>query len=333
MDRIGLLGFGSWGTALAVLLSSKGYPVDIFVRNKEKAEKAEKIRENKEYLPGVPLNDLISLSVDKEKVVRDKDILIFAVPTQKFREALLSSVEYVSDHAVIVNVAKGIEDGSLLLPSQIFDQSGLTNPFVALSGPSHAEEVGKAMPTGVVAASEDLEAAERIRDLFMTDRFRVYTNDDIRGVELGGALKNIMALGAGISDGIGFGDNAKAAMITRGLAEMSRLGKIMGAKPETFAGLSGLGDLVVTCTSHHSRNWRCGNLMGKGVSPEEAMKKIGMVVEGVYTCEAAYMLAEKMDVDMPITKGIYSCLKGEVSPHDAIYELMTRDPKFELFGE
>ncbi|WP_331669532.1 NAD(P)H-dependent glycerol-3-phosphate dehydrogenase [Emergencia timonensis] len=236
---------------------------------------------------------------------------------------------YLTDDMVVVNVAKGIEQGTLMRLSEIAYALKPDVKYVVLSGPSHAEEVGKALPTTVAVASKDMELAEYIQDIFMTDRFRVYTNDDVCGVELGGALKNIIALGAGISDGIGFGDNAKAALMTRGITEMCRLGVKLGADIATFSGLTGIGDLIVTCTSMHSRNRRCGIMIGEGIKPSEAVEKVGMVVEGMFTAEAAYELAKRVGVEMPITECIYECINERISAKDAVDMLMGRDKKNE----
>jgi len=230
---------------------------------------------------------------------------------------------------VLVNVAKGIEQKSLKRLSEIAEEAIPGVKYVVLSGPSHAEEVGRLMPTTIVAAAEDLELAEYVQDIFMTEALRIYTNTDVVGVELGGALKNIIALGAGISDGMGFGDNAKAALMTRGMTEMSRLGVALGASEETFAGLTGMGDLIVTCTSMHSRNRRCGIMIGEGMEPAEATKRIGMVVEGMFTAEAAYELANKVGVEMPITEAIYGVIQGTVNAREAVTALMTRQRKHE----
>ena len=255
--------------------------------------------------------------------------MLFSAPAQHFRSALASALEFIPENALVINVAKGIEQKTLARMSEIAAEHLDLNRYVVLSGPSHAEEVGRKLPTTVAAASYNLAAAEQIQDLFMTDRFRVYTTEDVVGVELGGALKNIIALGAGVSDGMGFGDNAKAALMTRGLTEITRLGLKLGAKPETFAGLTGTGDLIVTCTSMHSRNRRCGIMIGEGMSPAEATEKVGMVVEGMFTTEAAYELAKREGVEMPITEDIYRAIKGEITAADAVGILMGRSKKHE----
>ncbi|HIU95132.1 MAG TPA: NAD(P)H-dependent glycerol-3-phosphate dehydrogenase [Candidatus Copromorpha excrementipullorum] len=329
MKTIGITGAGSWGTALATVLAGKGHRVRIWDIDERHLRSMEEHRENVDYLPGVPLDDNIEITYTTEAALKDADVILFSAPAQHFREALTSALEYIGNAAIVINVAKGIEQKSLKRMSEIAAEHLDLDRYVVLSGPSHAEEVGRRLPTTVAAASYDLKAAEAVQDLFMTDRFRVYTTEDVVGVELGGALKNIIALGAGISDGMGFGDNAKAALMTRGLAEITRLGIKLGARPETFAGLTGTGDLIVTCTSMHSRNRRCGIMIGEGMSPEEATKKVGMVVEGMFTTEAAYELARRENVEMPITEAIYRAIKGEITAAEAVGLLMGRTRKHE----
>lgn len=329
MKTIGITGAGSWGTALATVLAGKGHRVRIWDIDERHLRSMEEHRENVDYLPGVPLDDNIEITYTTEAALKDADVVLFSAPAQHFREALTSALEYIGNAAIVINVAKGIEQKSLKRMSEIAAEHLDLDWYVVLSGPSHAEEVGRRLPTTVAAASYDLKAAEAVQDLFMTDRFRVYTTEDVVGVELGGALKNIIALGAGISDGMGFGDNAKAALMTRGLAEITRLGIKLGARPETFAGLTGTGDLIVTCTSMHSRNRRCGIMIGEGMSPEEATKKVGMVVEGMFTTEAAYELARRENVEMPITEAIYRAIKGEITAAEAVGLLMGRTRKHE----
>ena len=237
---------------------------------------------------------------------------------------------FLTEDMVLVNVAKGIEQRSLKRMSEIASEILPGAKYVALSGPSHAEEVGRGLPTTVVSASEDIKLAEFVQDIFMTERFRVYTNTDVAGVEFGGALKNTIALGAGISDGMGYGDNAKAALMTRGITEIARLGVRLGAKAETFTGLTGIGDLIVTCTSMHSRNRRCGIMIGEGMKPSEAVKKVGMVVEGIYTTQAAYELAKRCEVEMPITERIYEVINEKIDARTAVTALMTRQKKHEI---
>jgi len=333
MSKIGVIGAGSWGTALATVVAEKENSISIFDVDEKHLRSMEEHRENVDYLPGVPLADNIAMVYSSEEALKDADIVLFSAPAQHFRSALDSAKDFIRDDALIINVAKGIEKGTHKRMSEIASEvmgDAFLDRYVVLSGPSHAEEVGRRLPTTVATASRNLAAAEKIQDLFMTDRFRVYTTDDVVGVELGGALKNIIALGAGISDGMGFGDNAKAALMTRGLAEITRLGLKLGARFETFAGLTGTGDLIVTCTSMHSRNRRCGILMGEGMSPEEAVAKVGMVVEGMFTAEAAYELARIAGVEMPINDAIYKVTKGEMEAKQAVESLMGRSRKAEF---
>ena len=329
MKNIGVIGAGSWGTALATVVAGKGHQVKIWDINEAHLKSMEENRENVNFLPGVPLNDNIQIAYTTEDALKDADVVLFSAPAQHFRSALSSAKPYIKEDAIIINVAKGIEQKTLERMSEIAEEQLDMDKYVVLSGPSHAEEVGRRLPTTVAAASRDLKSAEFVQDLFMTDRFRVYTTEDVVGVELGGALKNIIALGAGVSDGMGFGDNAKAALMTRGLAEIMRLGLKLGAKPETFAGLTGTGDLIVTCTSMHSRNRRCGIMIGEGMSPAEATEKVGMVVEGMFTTEAAYQLAQRVGVEMPITEAIYRAIQGEIKAADAVEMLMSRERKHE----
>lgn len=329
MKTIGVIGAGSWGTALATVLAGKGHSVRIYDVDEEHLRRMESARENTDYLPDVELNENISFAYTNEDALKGADVVLFSAPAQHFRSAAEAAKPYVTDDMLIVNVAKGIERGTHKRLSQIAEEYFNMDRYVVLSGPSHAEEVGQRLPTTVSVASRNLTSEEAIQELFMTDRFRVYTTEDIVGVELGGALKNIIALGAGIADGMGFGDNAKAALMTRGLAEIMRLGEKLGAQRETFAGLAGTGDLIVTCTSMHSRNRRCGLLIGQGMDPEAAVKAVGMVVEGMYTAEAAYELAKEEGVEMPITDAIYHVTRGELKASDAIEMLMGREKKNE----
>ncbi len=354
MKTIGVIGAGSWGTALATVVAEKGNKVRIFDVDEKHLKSMEEHRENVDYLPGVPLGDNIEIVYSNEAAVKGADVVLFSAPAQHFRSALKAAMPYMEPECFMVNVAKGIEKGTHKRMSEIAREvfaeaaeaasgddafakaavyaktAGVMARYVVLSGPSHAEEVGRRLPTTVATASANIRAAEAIQDLFMTDRFRVYTSSDVVGVELGGALKNIIALGAGISDGMGFGDNAKAALMTRGLAEITRLGIRLGANPETFAGLTGTGDLIVTCTSEHSRNRRCGIMIGEGMDPAEAVAKVGMVVEGMFTAEAAYELAKLTGVEMPITDAIYHVAEGDLKASDAIIQLMGRDKRGEL---
>ncbi|WP_324824388.1 NAD(P)H-dependent glycerol-3-phosphate dehydrogenase [Sinanaerobacter sp. ZZT-01] len=327
--KIAVLGAGSWGTALAVTLSANGHEVNMWDINEQHAQELRVNRENKRYLPEVSFPELLNIALESEQAIKGADIVLFSAPAQHFRSALENALPYLRKDMVLVNVAKGIEQKTLLRMSQIANEKLPDADYVVLSGPSHAEEVGKAMPTTVVSASKDIKLAEYIQDVFMSDTFRVYTNTDVVGVELGGALKNIIALGAGISDGMGFGDNAKAAMMTRGMTEMARLGVKLGAEEKTFSGLSGMGDLIVTCTSMHSRNRRCGIMIGEGLRPAEATQKVGMVVEGMFTTEAAYELAQKNGVEMPITEAIYQVVNDKMDARKAVTALMGRSKKHE----
>lgn len=327
---IGVLGGGSWGTALAMVLAKQGKDVEIWMRDEEYVEKVSLARENYKYLPGVLLPENISLSSDLQSVATEKAILIMAVPTQVVRETCEKAKPWIAEDTVIVNVAKGIENDTLYRISEVIGEVLPHNKYAILSGPTHAEEVSRDYPTTIVAASEDEAVANYIQDMFMTPKFRVYTNNDVIGVELGGALKNIIAVGAGISDGLKYGDNAKAALMNRGITEIARLGEAMGANKMTFTGLSGIGDLIVTCTSMHSRNRRAGIKIGEGMRVEEAVKSIGMAVEGIKTAKTIKQLMEKYQVEMPISDTIYRVLYEDLDPNEAVIGLMMRDKKQEL---
>ena len=327
--KIAVIGAGSWGTALAISLAESGHAVSLWTRRQEHAEAMKADGENKKYLPGIAFPESLKVADTMEAAIVGAELVMFSTPAQGFRSVLNQAKPYLTKDMVLVNVAKGIEQKSLKRLSEIAEETIPGVKYVVLSGPSHAEEVGKLMPTTIVAAAEDLELAEFVQDIFMTEALRIYTNTDVVGVELGGALKNIIALGAGISDGMGFGDNAKAALMTRGMTEMSRLGVALGAKEETFAGLTGMGDLIVTCTSMHSRNRRCGIMIGEGMTPQDAVAHVGMVVEGMFTAEAAYELARKVGVEMPITEAIYGVINGTVNAREAVIALMTRQRKHE----
>lgn len=329
-ERIGVLGGGSWGTALSILLANKGYDLDMWIRSENQVEAIKTTRMNNRYLPNINLPDNIGVSSDMESALYKKDIILMCVPTHAVRETLNNAKKNINKDQIIINVAKGIENESLLRISEIVKEILPDNKYAVLSGPSHAEEVAIGLPTTVVSASKSRDVAEAVQDLFITPYFRVYTNPDIIGVELGGSLKNIIALGAGISDGLGYGDNTKAALMTRGNTEMARLGVKLGANASTFTGLSGIGDLIVTCTSMHSRNRRCGILLGEGLSLEEAIKEVGMVVEGVKTTKSAYKLAQKHGVEMPITEEIYDVLYKGSKVSNSVSRLMERDKKHEI---
>lgn len=329
---IGIVGAGSWGTALAQTFACNGHKVYLYARRHEHREELEVTRENKKYLKGVNLVENITISKSLSETVLNRDIVLMAVPTQTFRIVYEEVSEILinnNENPVILNVAKGIEKKSHLLLSEVANQVRSDSRYAILSGPSHAEEVGRFKPTTVAIASNDITLSQKLQEELMTSRFRIYANDDLKGVELGGALKNIIALGAGISDGIGFGDNARAALMTRGLVEITRIGTAMGAKRETFSGLTGLGDLIVTCDSKHSRNRRCGILIGEGKKVSDAIREVGMVVEGITTTEATYELASKLNVEMPITETIYKVIEGKINALEAVDILMGRDGKVE----
>ncbi|MDR1271433.1 MAG: NAD(P)-dependent glycerol-3-phosphate dehydrogenase [Clostridiales Family XIII bacterium] len=329
MGRVGIIGAGSWGTALANLLGTKGQAVAIWGRDEGLLANMKAGRENKKYLPGVKLSENIEIADTLESVVGGVDFVITAVPAQQHRSVMTAAVGYMRPDAVVINVAKGIERGSMQTISMIVKEVSPDIRYAVLSGPSHAEEVGQFLPTTVAVASECPDVADSVQELFITDRFRVYTNEDVLGLELGGSLKNVIALAAGVSEGMGFGDNTKAALMTRGMVEMIRLGTAMGAKSETFEGLSGIGDLIVTCTSRHSRNRRCGVMIGEGIPPEEAQAKVGMVVEGILTVDAVKGLMDKHGVEMPISLALYRVVKGELGVQEALEQLMTRPRKHE----
>lgn len=327
MKTITVLGAGSWGTALAIVLADNGNLVKLWARREEQVKEINTCHTNERYLPKIALPEAISATSSLEEAVIDTDTIVLVVPTKAMRAVLHELNGKLRRPVIIVHASKGIETDSLKRISEIIADEiapeKRTNISV-LSGPSHAEEVCLRQPTTVTVSSTDPDSAEYIQDLFINRRFRVYTNPDMIGVELGGALKNIIALGAGLSDGIGYGDNAKAALMTRGLAEIARLGTKMGANPLTFAGLAGMGDLIVTCTSVHSRNWRAGNLLGKGKRLDEVLRSMGMVVEGVKTTQAAYSLSRRENVEMPITNGLYQVLFGNQDPKQAVEKLMGR---------
>lgn len=325
MKKIAVIGSGSWGTALAVMLDKYGHDVTMWARKEASIEKMRLDRENKEYLPNVKIGETIVLTSDLEKAVKDVQIIISAVPSKAVRETMEKLSPYLKKGQIVVNVAKGLEQGTLLRLSEVMEQCVPQCEICVLSGPSHAEEVGRDIPTACVIACKKEETAKMIQKEFMNPNFRLYTNTDLIGVELGAALKNVVALAAGMSDGLGFGDNSKAALMTRAITEIRRLGIAMGGKDTTFAGLSGVGDLIVTCTSMHSRNRRAGILLGKGMSLEETLKEVKMVVEGVNTAKAAYDMAQKYHVNMPITKEINEVLFNGKNVRTAVLDLMMRD--------
>jgi len=326
MKEIAVVGAGSWGTALAVTLAKKGLNVKLWCRRPEQAKELYTKRENIKYLPSVVLPHNINILTNIEETILGVEYIVLAVPSHAVRNILNQIKNLLSPSTILINTAKGIEPETLMRLSEVFEDEipGITPRFAVLSGPSHAEEVGKDVPTTVVAASIKRETAEKVQDIFMAPKLRVYTNPDVVGVEIGGALKNVIALATGISDGLGYGDNSKAALITRGMTEIARLGVKLGANPLTFAGLTGIGDLVVTCTSMHSRNRRAGIALGQGKQLEDVLKEMGMVVEGVRTTKAAVLLSEKFSVDLPIATEVYNVLFKGITPENGVVNLMTR---------
>lgn len=329
MAKAGVIGSGSWGTALARVLSKNGHEVTLWSRREEESRMLREERENKSKLPGVKLPDDILCTTDLEQTVEEKDILVLATASPSIRSMAKKMAPYVAAGQLIVNVSKGIEESTLMILTDVIAQEIPQCRAAVLSGPSHAEEVGRDIPTTVVAGAKDRETAEYIQNLFMNKVFRVYTSPDMLGIELGGALKNVIALAAGAADGLGCGDNTKAALITRGIAEMSRLGVAMGGHIETFNGLTGIGDLIVTCASMHSRNRRAGILIGQGKTMQEAMDEVKMVVEGVNSAKAAKTLAEKYGIDMPIVQEVNQVLFEGKTAREALADLMLRDKKIE----
>ncbi len=325
--KTAVIGSGGWGTAMAVLLAGKGNDVYLWSWIQEETDRLNRDRENKEFLPGVMIPDNVICTHDMGECINGADVIVTAAPSPATRTTAKQMAQYVKPSQRIVNISKGLE-GELRL-SEVYGQEIPDADISVLSGPSHAEEVGRGIPTTVVIASKNAKTAKYLQNIFMTDRFRVYTSDDIIGVELGGALKNVIALCAGISDGLGYGDNTKAALITRGVAEITRLGVAMGAKASTFAGLSGLGDLIVTGTSRLSRNHTAGELLGQGMTLDETLEKVHMVVEGVNTASAAYNLSKKYNVETPIIEQAYNVLYKNTDPSKAVNLLMTRERKSE----
>lgn len=328
MKRIGVLGAGTWGMALARMLSVSGHAVTVWSAIEKEIDELSVTRRHPN-LPGMEIPERIEFTKDIQQVCADKDILLFAVPSVFVRGTAAKAAPYIPGGQVIVDVAKGIEADTLFTMTQIIADE-LKNPdvkLVALSGPTHAEEVAKDLPTTIVSASEDAAAAILVQEVFSNTCMRVYTNDDVLGVELCGAMKNIMALGSGIALGLGYGDNTKAALITRGMAEIARLGTAMGCKAQTFYGLAGIGDLIVTATSVHSRNNRCGMLLGQGVAPAEAVKQVGMVVEGIHALSAAMRLMERYQVDMPIVRAVNAVVNEGADARNEVLMLMRRDQR------
>lgn len=331
MAKIGMIGAGSWGSALAVLLHKNGHEVCIYSALEAEIGMLRDKREHK-ALPGVKLSEEINLTTELKEAVEGKDLLVLAVASPYTRKTARLMKNVVLPGQIIVNVAKGIEEETLMTLSEQIEEELPQADVAVMSGPSHAEEVGRGIPTTIVVGAHTKKTAQLIQNIFMNEVFRVYISPDVIGMELGGSLKNVVALAAGIADGLGYGDNTKAALITRGIAEISRLGCKMGGNQETFSGLTGIGDLIVTCASMHSRNRKAGMLIGQGYTMEEAMKEVNMVVEGVYSAKAAMKLAEKYQVQLPIIEQVNQVLFAGKPADQAVQELMLRDKKMEITG-
>lgn len=330
--KVAVLVAGSWGTALASVLAEQ-HDVWLWSRNQNQVDEINKKHQNSRFLPDIDLSDRILATTELDQAIQGAKAVVLVCPSSVMRELSKKIEPYITENMLLIHATKGFEGDSLKRMSTVISDeipSYKKERIVVLSGPSHAEEVIRHCPTTVVVASEQPDAAEEAQKLFMNSYFRVYTNPDLIGVEIGGALKNIIAIGGGLSDGLGFGDNAKAALLTRGLAEIKRLGTIMGANPSTFAGLAGIGDLIVTCTSKHSRNWRAGYMLAQGKPMKQLLIEMGMVVEGIKTTEAAHQLAKKYKTEMPITDQLYQVLFHQKSPKDAVEALMKRDRTKEL---
>lgn len=328
MVSIGIIGAGTWGTALALMLNKNGHKVTIWSAIPDEIEKMRQTRSHKN-LPGIALSEELILTADLKTAIEGKEILILAVPSVFIRSTAARMKPYLKKGQIVINVSKGIEEITLKTMSQIIEEELPDAEIAVLSGPSHAEEVSRSIPTTCVAGAHKKAVAEQIQSVFMSPVFRVYTSPDMLGIEVGAALKNVIALAAGAADGLGYGDNTKAALITRGIAEITRLGTKMGGREQTFTGLSGIGDLIVTCASMHSRNRRAGILIGQGYTMEEAMKEVQMVVEGVYSAKAARALAEKYHTDMPIVEQVNLVLFEHKSAREAVSDLMVRDKRIE----
>ena len=329
MKNIGIIGAGSWGTALATVLANNNKQVQVWSIMEDEVAM---LRENHEHLtklPGVKLADSITFTTDMREAIEDKEMLVLAVPSVFTRSTAKTMAPYVKENQIIVCVAKGIEEDTLMTITDVVEQEIPQADVCVLCGPSHAEEVGIGLPTTLVAGAKTEQSARLIQDTFMNDYMRIYTSPDRLGMELEGSLKNVIALAAGMADGLGYGDNTKAALITRGIAEISRLGIAMGAKPETISGLTGIGDLIVTCESRHSRNRKAGMLMGQGYTMEEATKEVQMVVEGIYSAKAALGLAEKYNVSLPIIEEVNKVLFEGKAAKDGVADLMLRDKRVE----
>lgn len=329
MSKIAFIGGGSFGSALSVLLAKKGNEVTIYDRDEYVVNDINKNKRNSKYLKDLIIPEGVKAYSNMEEAINSAEYIVFAVPSHVIRSVAKSLRGKISENVPIISIAKGIEEGSDKRLSVVIEEELSKNPIVILSGPSHAEEVALEIPTTVVVSSKNMKYAEKVQDLFMCPWFRIYTNEDLIGIEIGGALKNVIALAAGVIDGVGYGDNTKAALMTRGMAEIARVGVALGGKAVTFYGLTGMGDLIVTCTSMHSRNRRAGILIGEGKTLDEAVKEVGMVVEGVKACKAFYELKEKINVSMPITDALYNALFKGVDPKTAVNNLMVREKKSE----
>ena len=332
MAKISVIGSGCWGIALTILLHKNGHDLTIWSFDKKEAEELKKTRQNKTKLPNILLPEDIKVTDDLREAVENKDILILAVPSKAIRSVSKSLKNIIKEKQIIVNVAKGLEEDTLETMTDIIEEElkGKKPQVAVLSGPSHAEEVGKGIPTTCVVSAHNKELTLYLQNIFMNPSFRVYTSPDMLGVEIGGALKNVIALAAGIADGLNYGDNTKAALITRGIKEISALGVAMGGEQSTFYGLTGLGDLIVTCASMHSRNRRAGILLGQGKTLDEAIKEVNMVVEGVYSAKSALMAAKKYNVEIPIIEQVNAVLFENKNAAEAVNELMIRDKKLEI---
>ena len=329
MANISILGAGGWGIAIAILLDNNGNHVTIWSAVDREVKMLSEQRENEISLKGIRISKDIQITADLEEAIKDKDIIVMAVASAYTRATAARLKGRLKDGQIIINLAKGIEDNTLMTLSEVIEQELPNTDVAVLSGPSHAEEVGRGLPTTCVAGAKTKETAAYIQNIFMSKCFRVYISPDILGIELGGALKNVIALAAGIADGLGYGDNTKAALITRGISEIGRLGTAMGANTQTMFGLTGIGDLIVTCASMHSRNRRAGILIGQGYTRDAAMKEVNMVVEGVQSAKAALHLAEKYNVSMPIIEKVNEVLFHDLSAKDAVNDLMMRDKTLE----
>ncbi len=334
-SAVSVFGAGSWGTALSVGLAHAGHKVALWARRRSVASAISKDRLNPEYLSDIPIPPSVRVTTDLAVVAEHAKFWVMATPSHALRALITNLVRYCTQETTVISVAKGIETETELTTTAVL--GAIISPpvprgnLVVLYGPSHAEEVAAGQPTTLVAASTNMERAEEVQEMFMTDRLRIYLNSDVTGVEIGGSVKNIMAIASGISDGIGYGDNARAALITRGIAEIQRFGSVLGAKPQTFAGLTGLGDLVVTCTSQFSRNRHFGELIGRGATLAEATESMSMVAEGVRTTQAVYHMAQRLQVEMPITEAVYDILFRGKRPDDIVKQLMTRSAKQEAW--